>query len=310
MLCCSTKEHYSPAEYLLEIISGLHGKELKNNLSNQIQYNYLNRNHRAIDQQIARHSKTSFLNEIITLLRRDLTILLRDRLQLFGRFFYFLSLGVFIGFLFSTEAAKHSACPKLSLVIAYLTNNDFVENFKDQNYTEQELTSLRAKYSIDDDWEITTQQMLTTNLANFGFSMMVCLIGSVLPFTIFMPQEMRIVVKEHYNSFYSLNAYFISKYISDLPFTILLSVLFASLTYLINQQVMQWFRFAVFISIFLIISLIGQVHGMIIGTLFHKNINMTIFLGPLTLIPFLLFCGVFIRVAILPPIFQYLTYLR
>lgn len=254
-------EHYNPSEYLLEIISGLHGNELKNNLLNNLPMNYLNRNHRSIDELIAKHSKTSFLNEINVLFKRNLTILFRDKLELFGRLFYFLGLAIFIGLLFSTEASKHSACPQLSYIIAYLTNNNFYKNFEDQNYTQTELIALKNKYTIDENYDIIMTQMLAQNLSNFGFSIMVCLIGSTLPFSIYMPREMMITIKEHSNSLYSINSYFISKYFSDLPFTLFLSILFASLTYLINQQVMDLFRFCNFIAIFGIISMIGQIHG-------------------------------------------------
>jgi hypothetical protein len=163
-------EHYNPSEYLLEIISGLHGDEIRNNLFNSLSINYLNRTYQhSIDELIAVHSKTNFWNEIVVLFKRDLLILLRDRLQLFGRIIYFISLGIFTGLLFGQEASKHSACPSLPKVIGYLTNNNFYRNFEDQNYTQSELAIIKDKYSINDNWDNEMMQMIATNISNIGF---------------------------------------------------------------------------------------------------------------------------------------------
>ncbi|XP_062142467.1 ATP-binding cassette sub-family G member 4 [Drosophila sulfurigaster albostrigata] len=112
------------------------------------------------------------------------------------------------------------------------------------------------------------------------------------------PIEMTILIKEHFNRWYSLKAFYFAMTVIDLPITLLSSFIFSVIIYLWSYQPMEWVRFWMFFSISLLIVIVGQSFGLIIGAWFDV-VNGT-FLAPVLTIPMMMFAGFGVTLRDLP----------
>ncbi|ALC39044.1 CG5853 [Drosophila busckii] len=112
------------------------------------------------------------------------------------------------------------------------------------------------------------------------------------------PIEMTILIKEHFNRWYSLKAYYIAMTLVDLPITIFSSFIFSVIIYLWSYQPMEWVRFWMFFVISLLIVFVGQSFGLIIGAWF--SVTNGTFLAPVLTIPMMMFAGFGVTLRDLP----------
>ncbi|XP_064548464.1 ATP-binding cassette sub-family G member 4 isoform X2 [Drosophila montana] len=112
------------------------------------------------------------------------------------------------------------------------------------------------------------------------------------------PIEMTILIKEHFNRWYSLKAYYFAMTLIDLPITFVSTFLFSVIIYLWSYQPLEWVRFWMFFSISLLIVFVGQSIGLMIGAWFDV-VNGT-FLAPVLTIPMMMFAGFGVTLRDLP----------
>ncbi|KAI8119325.1 ATP-binding cassette sub-family G member 4 [Lucilia cuprina] len=125
------------------------------------------------------------------------------------------------------------------------------------------------------------------------------------------PIEMSILLKEHFNRWYSLKAYYTSITLLDLPISIVGSLLFTIIIYLWSYQPMEWFRFWMFFAISVLTVFVGQSFGLMIGAWFDV-VNGT-FLAPVLTIPMMMFAGFGVTLRDMPGYLQWgshISYLR
>lgn len=125
------------------------------------------------------------------------------------------------------------------------------------------------------------------------------------------PSEMSILLKEHFNRWYSLGSYYISITIVDLPISIVSCAIFSVIVYLMSSQPMDAARFTMFFAISLYTVLVAQSFGLMIGAVFNV-VNGT-FLGPTLSVPMMMFAGFGVTLRDLPPYLSwgsYISYLR
>uniref|UniRef100_A0A182JJD9 Uncharacterized protein n=1 Tax=Anopheles atroparvus TaxID=41427 RepID=A0A182JJD9_ANOAO len=137
--------------------------------------------------------------------------------------------------------------------------------------------------------------------------MMATMMLTVLTF----PTEMGVILKEHFNRWYTLKCYYLSVTIIDLPLSIFCCLFFTVIIYLMSGQPMEWFRFGMFFTISLLIVLIAQSLGLTIGAWFNV-VNGT-FLGPVLTIPMMMFAGFGVTLRDLPSYLKWgshISYLR
>lgn len=137
--------------------------------------------------------------------------------------------------------------------------------------------------------------------------MMATMMLTVLTF----PTEMGVILKEHFNRWYTLKCYYLSVSIIDLPLSLFCCLFFTVIIYLMSGQPMEWFRFGMFFTISLLIVLIAQSLGLTIGAWFNV-VNGT-FLGPVLTIPMMMFAGFGVTLADLPSYLKWgshISYLR
>ncbi|XP_011191544.2 ATP-binding cassette sub-family G member 4 isoform X1 [Zeugodacus cucurbitae] len=125
------------------------------------------------------------------------------------------------------------------------------------------------------------------------------------------PLEMSILVKEHFNRWYSLKAYYTSVTLLDLPITFISCFLFSIIVYVWTCQPLELSRFLMFLAVSVLSVIVGQSCGLLLGAWF--NVTNAFFLTTNLMITMLLFCGNSIVRRDMPTIFQWgtnLSYFR
>ncbi|KAH8287869.1 hypothetical protein KR018_003602 [Drosophila ironensis] len=125
------------------------------------------------------------------------------------------------------------------------------------------------------------------------------------------PIELSILIKEHFNRWYSLKAYYTAMTLVDLPVSIVSCFLFTVIVYLWSYQPMEWVRFWMFFVISLLTVFVGQSFGLMIGAWF--DVTNGTFLAPVLTIPMMMFAGFGVTLRDLPSYLQWgshISYLR
>ncbi|KAG7202358.1 hypothetical protein KM043_018685 [Ampulex compressa] len=120
------------------------------------------------------------------------------------------------------------------------------------------------------------------------------------------PTQMSILIKEHFNRWYSLKAFYTAATLIDIPLTICCCILFTVIIYLMSSQPLEITRFSLFFVISLLTAFISQGVGMMIGSVFNV-VNGT-FIGPTLTVPLMMFSGFGVSLRDLPSYLKWGTY--
>ncbi|KAG8231350.1 hypothetical protein J437_LFUL012260 [Ladona fulva] len=147
---------------------------------------------------------------------------------------------------------------------------------------------------------------------NLLFSILVHhMITSMMLTILTFPMEMSILLKEHFNRWYSLKSYYVAITITDLPVATIGCVVFTALVYFMSAQPAEVVRFSMFAGISLLVVFVAQSFGLMIGAVFSV-VNGT-FLGPVLSIPMMMFAGFGVAIRDMPEYLRwgsYISYLR
>ncbi|KAL6438404.1 hypothetical protein ACFW04_004497 [Cataglyphis niger] len=122
-----------------------------------------------------------------------------------------------------------------------------------------------------------------------------------------VPLELPVILKENFNRWYSLKAYYLAITLSDLPFQTIFCVIYVSIVYFTTSQPADMTRYWMFMSICLLISFVAQSVGLVVGA--AMNVQNGVFLAPVMSVPFLLFSGFFVSFDAIPVYLRWITYL-
>ncbi|CAB3223946.1 unnamed protein product [Arctia plantaginis] len=146
-----------------------------------------------------------------------------------------------------------------------------------------------------------------SNLGFLFFNMLFLMYTSMTITILSFPLEMPVLVKEHFNRWYSLRSYYMAITVSDIPFQAIFCVIYVVIVYLLTSQPAEWFRFAMFLISCLLISFVAQSVGLVVGA--AMNVQNGVFLAPVMSVPFLLFSGFFVSFNAIPVYLRWITYL-
>ncbi|KAJ2949944.1 hypothetical protein O0L34_g11269 [Tuta absoluta] len=170
-------------------------------------------------------------------------------------------------------------------------------------------------YDIGDDGS-----KVLSNLGFLFFNMLFLMYTSMTITILSFPLEMPVLLKEHFNRWYSLRAYYLAITVSDIPFQAIFCIIYVVIVYLLTSQPLIWFRFAMFLSSCLLISFVAQSVGLVVGAAMNvqsvglvvgaaMNVQNGVFLAPVMSVPFLLFSGFFVSFNAIPVYLRWITYL-
>ncbi|XP_024879372.1 ATP-binding cassette sub-family G member 4 [Temnothorax curvispinosus] len=147
---------------------------------------------------------------------------------------------------------------------------------------------------------------------NLLFSILIHHMMTTMMLTIVtFPMQMSILLKEHFNRWYSLKAFYTAITLIDVPISIVCCIFFSIIVYLMSAQPLEVIRFCMFLAISMLIMFIGQGTGLMIGAIFNV-VNGT-FMGPTLAVPLMMFAGFGVSLRDLPSYLKwgsYLSYLR
>uniref|UniRef100_A0A0A9YMK9 ATP-binding cassette sub-family G member 4 n=2 Tax=Lygus hesperus TaxID=30085 RepID=A0A0A9YMK9_LYGHE len=144
---------------------------------------------------------------------------------------------------------------------------------------------------------------------NLLFSILIHHSMSTMMLTILtFPMEMNILIKEHFNRWYSLKSYYIMVNIVDIPVAGGCCIIFTTVVYLMTGQPLTTPRFMTFMVLSLLVVFIAQSLGYIVGAVFNSVVNGT-FAGPILIVPMMMFSGFGVNFRDIPPYLRWGTHL-
>ncbi|XP_044255746.1 ATP-binding cassette sub-family G member 4 [Tribolium madens] len=146
-----------------------------------------------------------------------------------------------------------------------------------------------------------------SNLGFLFFNMLFLMYTSMTITILSFPLEMPVLLKEHFNRWYSLRSYYLAITISDIPFQTIFCVLYVTIVYFMTSQPAELNRYLMFLGACLLVSFVAQSVGLVVGA--AMNVQNGVFLAPVMSVPFLLFSGFFVSFDAIPIYLRWITYL-
>lgn len=85
--------------------------------------------------------------------------------------------------------------------------------------------------------------------------------------------EISIIKREHFNGWYSTGSYYLASSLVDLPLTVFCVSITVAIVYVLSDQPPELFRFVTVVLIQILLSLVGQGLGMMIGAFFELMVG-------------------------------------
>ncbi|KAJ8955286.1 hypothetical protein NQ317_007580, partial [Molorchus minor] len=105
---------------------------------------------------------------------------------------------------------------------------------------------------------------------NLLFSILMHHMMSTMMLTILtFPSEMSILIKEHFNRWYSLKMYYVSVTLVDIPLSVVCCFVFTVIIYITTDQPLEWVRFGMFFATSLLTVFVAQSFGLMVGSYFN-----------------------------------------
>ncbi|XP_018331815.1 ATP-binding cassette sub-family G member 4 [Agrilus planipennis] len=147
---------------------------------------------------------------------------------------------------------------------------------------------------------------------NLLFSILMHHMMSTMMLTILtFPNEMSILIKEHFNRWYSLKMYYTAVTLVDIPVSVVSCFIFTVIVYFMSGQPMELNRLLMFGAISILVVFVAQSFGLMVGAVFNV-VNGTFF-GPCLSVPMMMFAGFGVTLRDLPSYLywgSYISYLR
>ncbi|CAK9821104.1 ATP-binding cassette sub-family G member 1 [Anthophora plagiata] len=146
-----------------------------------------------------------------------------------------------------------------------------------------------------------------SNLGFLFFNMLFLMYTSMTITILSFPLELPVLLKENFNRWYSLKAYYLAITVSDIPFQAIFCIMYVTIVYFLTSQPTDSMRFSMFLGTCLLISFVAQSVGLVVGA--AMNVQNGVFLAPVMSVPFLLFSGFFVSFDAIPVYLRWITYL-
>jgi len=157
--------------------------------------------------------------------------------------------------------------------------------------------------------DIGNEAELVLNNAGFlFFCSLFIMFASLMPALLTITLELPTFIREHLNYWYSLDAYYWARSAADIPYQIIFPLVFSATAYFLSGQPSETGRFLIFSLVLVLVSLISQAFGMLVGVVIPHAETAT-FVGPIFMVPMTLFSGFFVKFDTIPWYMKWLSYI-
>ncbi|RWS02517.1 ABC transporter-like protein 12, partial [Dinothrombium tinctorium] len=269
-------QFYNPGDFAIEVASADYGNEILDELESfhakNIEIFDRERKLSEVISSMKNHSLLAFIAHILILTKRTTLTTFRDPVLNLLRLIIHFIVGFVIIALFGTRVGEESGCLTIQ-----------------QNSLNLSLKDIREQ-----------QMNVAQNLGFIVFTFMFLLYANMTTVVLAFPSEVRVLIKERTNGWYSCLSYYLAKTIADLPFVFVMTTIYSIATYYLTGQVDTFWRFTVYWFATIAIAYIGQSIGLMVGIIFVDNMSAAVFIGPVLCIPFILLSGFFVKVDKVP----------
>ncbi|XP_062517485.1 protein white-like [Corticium candelabrum] len=144
-----------------------------------------------------------------------------------------------------------------------------------------------------------------------GVLFFVCVNGSLVNlFAVLQtfPIEMPVFLREHGSRLYRTEIYYVTKHLSDIPFLVILTFIYSVIIYWMVGLREEADKFFIFYGLLLLIANIAMGVGYAISAA-ATTVPVALAFGPVTIIPMMLFGGLFVNISSIPVYFYWISYL-
>ncbi|RWS17878.1 ATP-binding cassette sub-family G member 1-like isoform X2 [Dinothrombium tinctorium] len=282
-------QFHNPADFAIEVASGEYGEKKLDEMA-KFCLDQASAESEAIKKlqissiidSMSRGGCARLFQQTYLLTKRTLITTSRDPILNCLRLFLHVAVALIIGILYKSEIGKENAC--------FRSEESMLSNATLHAFHEKQSTAFQ-------------------NISFLFFTVMFLIFASTMPTVMVFPLEMTAFMKEKTNGWYSCLSYYLAKSFSDVPFQVTFTFVYVALTYFMTGQIVSAPRFALFTSICIIESLIGQTLGTIVGAIFSNSVTVAAFMAPISVLPFVLISGFFVKITSIPYYLKPLTYL-
>ncbi|CAB0043676.1 unnamed protein product [Trichogramma brassicae] len=122
----------------------------------------------------------------------------------------------------------------------------------------------------------------------------------------FLPAELPILTREHFNRWYRLRSFYLAQKLADLPVQVCAATIYTLVVFHMSGQYPEPYatRLGLFLAMYVLVGLVSQMIGLICGTLL--DIQNGVIFGPFFIMPFLVFGGFFVYLKDAPQFLHWL----
>ncbi|XP_072760266.1 ATP-binding cassette subfamily G member 4 [Anoplolepis gracilipes] len=139
------------------------------------------------------------------------------------------------------------------------------------------------------------------------FNIMFLMYNAFSATMITFPLELPILVREHFNRWYKLRAYYLANKLADFLVQFIGTFIYTIIMYYMSGQLPESRRIGLYMLMCFTISLVGQTAGFIVGS--GLKVQNSVIFGPFAIMPFLIFSGFFLRMKDAQPYLQWLFHI-
>ncbi|GAB1865244.1 ATP-binding cassette sub-family G member 4 [Camponotus japonicus] len=139
------------------------------------------------------------------------------------------------------------------------------------------------------------------------FSIMFLMYNAFSATMITIPSELPILMREHFNRWYKLRAYYLANKLADFFVQFTATFIYTIVVYYMSDQLPESRRLGLYMLMCFASSLVGQTVGLIIGS--GLKVQNSVIFGPFVIMPFVIFSGFFVRLKDAHPYLHWLFHM-